>query len=203
MTATPRQANAPTAKTPWQTRLIGLAVLVAFLWLVEIIDQLVLDGSMDVHGIHPRTAQGLWGILVAPFLHGGFGHLLGNTVPLLVLGSLVLVRGLRSFLFVAVLVALVGGFGVWLTGGSNTVHIGASGVIFGFFGFLVFVGILERRVVSLLVSVLVAFFYGGMIWGVLPTNPYISWQGHLFGFLAGLLAAWLTAGRQHRKARRA
>lgn len=174
-----------------------MAFVVALLWAVEIVDQLAFDGRLDAWGIRPRSLRGLWGVLAAPFLHGGFVHLIANTGPLAVLGVLLCLRGLASFLGVTAAVVVGGGLGVWLTGASNSVHIGASGVVFGWFGYLVIVGFLERHLGSILVSVGVAFVYGGLIWGVLPSSPHISWQGHLFGFLSGLLVAW---AKRHRHA---
>ncbi|MCB1647348.1 MAG: rhomboid family intramembrane serine protease, partial [Pseudomonadales bacterium] len=145
-------------------------------------------------GIYPRETAALAGILCWPFLHGSLLHLLTNTPPLLMLGFLVAIRGTRFFLLSTLIILIAGGLGVWAFG-RPAWHIGASGLIFGYFGLLVALGIYERRVTSLLVSLGVGFFYGGMILGVLPQNPYISWEGHLFGLLAGVLAARLLARR--------
>jgi membrane associated rhomboid family serine protease len=169
--------------------------VVAVFWGLELVDQLLLGGSLDALGIRPRTVDGLWGILLAPFLHGGFGHVLANTVPFVVLGWLIMLRETWHFFAVAVIVAVLGGLGVWLVAPAASVHIGASGVIFGFFGFLLFSGWFERRIGTILISVLVAATYGGLIFGVLPGQPGVSWQSHLFGFLAGVVAAWFLARR--------
>ncbi|MGB7086028.1 MAG: rhomboid family intramembrane serine protease [Phormidesmis sp.] len=171
--------------------LLGLVVL---LWAIEIIDQLLFKGALDVwFGIHPRTLGGLWGILFAPFLHGNFAHLLANTVPLVSLGWLVMLRETSDWVIVSVITALCSGLGTWLIGAPGSVHIGASGVIFGYFGFLLLRGYFERSVVAIAFSLLVVFLYGSIIWGVLPNQPGISWEGHLFGFLGGILAARLLA----------
>ena len=170
-----------------------LGTLVALFWLEELVDVFLLAGSLDSYGIRPRSIDGLMGILLCPFLHGGLGHLAANTGPFLVLGWLVLARGFGDFFGVWIVSTLVGGFGTWLVGAAGSVHIGASGVIFGFFGFLVLAGIFEKKLGSLLVTVLVALVYGGLIFGVLPGQPGVSWESHLFGFVGGGIAARLGA----------
>ena len=180
---------------------VFLLGFVAALWLIELVDQLVFHQTLDRNGIRPRSANGLPGILVAPFLHGGIGHLLANSAPLLVLGWLVLLRGMAVFLTVSAIAIVVGGLGVWLFASPNTIHIGASGLIFGYLGYLLLRGYFERSVASILVAVVVGVLYGGALWSVLPSRPGISWEGHLFGFLAGALAARLLTNRQ-RAARR-
>lgn len=167
----------------------------AGLWGIEIVDTLLLGSRLQRHGIHPRAVDGLIGVLCAPWLHGGWGHLLANSVPFVVLGTLVRLRGFAKFAGVTAIVVALGGLGTWLTGGSQTNHIGASGLIFGWFGYLLLAGWYERSLLTALVSVVVGFLYGGMIWGVLPTRPGVSWQGHLFGFAAGWLAAKWLSGR--------
>ncbi|MGI8933616.1 MAG: rhomboid family intramembrane serine protease [Phormidesmis sp.] len=172
------------------TTLLGL---VALLWAIEIVDQVVFRGNLDRLGIRPRSLSGLWGILWAPFLHGNFVHLLANTVPLVSLGWLIMLRETGDWLVVSVIAALCSGLGTWLIGAPSSLHIGASGVVFGYFGFLLLRGYFERSAVAIAFSVLVTFLYGGIIWGVLPSQPGISWEGHLFGFLGGILAARLLA----------
>ncbi len=174
-----------------------LLSLVVLLWVIEFADQLVFRGALDFwFGIHPRTLSGLWGILFAPFLHGNFAHLFANTVPLVTLGWLVMLRKTSDWFVVSAIVALCGGLGTWLIGASGSTHIGASGVIFGYFGFLLLRGYFERSFVAIAFSILVTILYGSIIWGVLPTQPGISWEGHLFGFLGGVLAAWLLAEKR-------
>ncbi|MDP6931567.1 MAG: rhomboid family intramembrane serine protease [Myxococcota bacterium] len=170
-----------------------LATLVLVLWVEELVDVVLLGERLDMHGIRPRSLDGLWGVLFSPFLHGGLAHLAANTVPLVILGWLVLSRGTGVFVGVFVSSMLVAGGGAWLLGPSNSVHVGISGVIFGFFGFLVLAGIFEKKLGSLLVTVLVVAAYGGLIFGVLPGQPGISWQSHLFGFLGGAGYARLVA----------
>jgi len=180
--------------------LIVLFGLVVFAWLLEIGDALIPGRWLDSQGIRPHTIAGLWGILFAPFLHAGFTHLLANTVPFLILGFLVMLRGLGTFLGVSLLVIVFGGLGVWVFGSAYTDHIGASGLIFGYIGYLLARGYFERGFWSIVIALLVAVIYGSALWGILPGDPRISWQGHLFGFLAGFGTAWAgsTGGRPAR-----
>ena len=165
--------------------------LLAIMWVVELADWLLPMTELDRLGIRPRTERGLPGILLSPFLHVGFGHLISNSLPFLLLGGLVMTGGRRQFLLVSLWVTLVGGCGVWLLGGGGTVHLGASLLIFGYLGFLISRGIVERSVGGVVLSVGLLFGYGGMLLGVLPGQPGISWLGHLCGLLAGVAGAWL------------
>lgn len=170
-----------------------LVTLVAILWAIEIVDQLIFGGRLDGFGIQPRTWRGLGQILIAPWLHVGFGHLVANTVPLVVLGWLVMLRRMRDFVVVALVSALVSGLGIWLFGGARTIHLGASGVIFGLLGALLARAYFERSWAALGLALIAGFLYGGMLWGVLPGAPGVSWLGHFFGFAGGVLAARLLA----------
>ncbi|MFN6235162.1 rhomboid family intramembrane serine protease [Microcystis sp.] len=176
-----------------KTQAIILATFVAIFWLLEILDQFVFRGSLDIFGIIPHQVIGLRGILFAPFLHRDFPHLIANTVPFLILGWLVMLQETSDFFIVTGLTMLVGGLGVWLFAAPGSIHIGASILIFGYLGFLLLRGYFQRNIPSILLSILVFLLYGGTIWGVLPSRPGISWQGHLFGFLGGVLAAKLIA----------
>jgi len=176
-----------------KTQAIILATFVAIFWLLEILDQFVFRGSLDYFGIIPHQVIGLRGILFAPFLHRDFPHLIANTVPFLILGWLVMLQETSDFFIVTGLTMLVGGLGVWLFAAPGSIHIGASILIFGYLGFLLLRGYFQRNIPSILLSILVFLLYGGTIWGVLPSRPGISWQGHLFGFLGGVLAAKLIA----------
>jgi membrane associated rhomboid family serine protease len=177
-------------------QLIILGGFVALIWIVELVDWLILNGTLDAYGVRPRTITGLRGILFMPFLHRGFGHLLANTIPIFILGWLVMVRRTADIFLVAAVTILVGGVGVWLFGGSNSVHVGASGLIFGFFGFLLARAIFERSLAAIALAIVVFLLYGGIIWGVLPGQNGVSWQGHLFGFVGGVLAAYLMSARR-------
>lgn len=180
-----------------QVRILG--TFVAIFWIVEIIDRVVFGGTLDRFGIIPHRWIGLRGILFAPFLHGNFAHLIANTIPFVTLGWFVMLQETSDFFIVTAITMLVGGLGVWLFGVPGSVHIGASILIFGYLGFLLLRGYFQRNLPSILLSVLVGLIYGGLIWGVLPSNPGISWQGHLFGFLGGVLAARLIAKEQPKK----
>jgi membrane associated rhomboid family serine protease len=169
-----------------------LGSIVALLWGIEIVD-FFMRGQLNLHGIYPRTYIGLQGILFAPFLHGNFGHLISNTIPFIVMGWFVMLRETKEFFVVSAIALLASGFGVWLFGASGSLHIGASGVVFGYFGFLLARAYFERSTLSIAIALTVGLLYGGLIWGVLPTRLGISWEGHLFGFIGGVLAAnWLT-----------
>lgn len=185
-----------TVRNKLKTQAAILGGFVAFIWLLELVDQLLFHEALDDFGVWPRTAVGLWGILLAPVLHAGFAHLMANTVPFLVLGWFVMVRRLGDFIAVSIITVLVSGLGIWLIAPANTVHLGASGLIFGYFGYLLLRGYFERSLSSIFWSIVVLFLYGGMIWGVLPQGMGISWQSHLFGFIGGGVAAyWLTRRR--------
>jgi len=171
----------------------GFAVL---LYLIELIDA-ILPANLDRFGIEARTVSGLDGILWAPLLHHGWGHLLSNTLPVLLFGFLALSGGLRQWIMVTATIWLVSGIGVWLAGGS-AVTVGASGLALGWLTFLLVRGIFNRSFPQLLVAVVLFVYWGGTLLGVLPGDPGVSWQGHLFGAGAGVLAAWLVtvAGRR-------
>jgi membrane associated rhomboid family serine protease len=176
-------------------------LFVAFLYLVELLD--VLSGQrLERSGIEPRDVDGLSGIAFAPALHDDWEHLAANSVPLLVLGFLVFLSGIGRGLIVTAFVWLIGGLGTWLTGGPNSIHIGASVIVFGWLAYLIVRGLFTRNLVQLGIGLVVLVFYGGLLWGVLPGEVGISWQGHLFGAVGGVCAAWvLSAG--DRRARRA
>lgn len=177
-----------------KTQVFVLFGLVALMWAVEIVDQGIFRSAfrstLDIYGIIPRNPIGLRGILFAPFLHGNFVHLLGNTFPFLILGWLIMLREIRDFWIVSFVAAGVGGAGTWLVG-SPGVHIGASGVIFGYLGYLLLRGYFERSVFAIALSLGVGSLFGSLLWGVLPMQAGISWEGHLFGFLGGAIAAKL------------
>ena len=189
-------ANGRNVRHELRTQASILGGFVAVMWVVELLDWLLWHGTLDRLGIRPRTLIGLRGILFAPFLHRGFGHLLANTVPFVVLGWLVMLRRTANFWVVVAITAVVSGLGTWLTGSARSVHVGASGLIFGFFGFLLLHGYFERRLPSIILSAIVLLFYGGLLWGALPQGMGISWQGHLFGFVGGGVAAYLLAERE-------
>ncbi len=172
-------------------RCASLAMVVAALGLASLANNLVLGGRLSAYGIVPRTEQGLWGIVLAPFLHANFNHLYANICGLLIFGGLVMLRSPRHFWLVTVIGTLVSGIGTWLFGRS-AVHIGASGVVFAYFGYLLFCGVFERRIGSLLLSCLVLAVWGPTLYGVLPTQSGVSWEAHAFGLLGGIWVAKLV-----------
>lgn len=181
---------------PARAAIAPVAVLVGVMWAAEILDTAV-GGRLDSYGIEPREADGLPGVVTAPFLHAGFGHLIANTTALLVLGFLLAITT-KQFWQTSALLTVLGGFAVWLVGPAGTEHIGASGLVYGIAAYLVARGLLERRIVGVLVAVVVVVLYGGMVLGVLPGQPSVSWQSHLFGALAGVGLAWVAAIRARR-----
>lgn len=188
-TPTPRQA-ADELLGSLRSHAITLFGLLAVMWAVEIIDFLFPFWHLDHLGIIPRHSSGLFGIVAAPFLHGGFSHLAANSIPFLILGGIVMLGERGVFWAVTIFVTVVGGFGVWLLAPGGTVHIGASGLIFGYLGFLISRGLFERSPLWIAIGFGLLIAYGGMIFGILPGQPGISWQGHFFGFVAGILSAW-------------
>ena len=191
----PQQVTFRRASDRVRRRLIILGAIVAVMWLLELADVFIFKQRLNALGIRPRTTTGLWGILFMPLLHGNLAHVAANTLPFLILGWLVIMRRLGDFLAVTAVTMIVSGTGVWLFGAPNTVSIGASGLVFGYFGYLLLRGYFDRSFNSIAIAILVALFYGGMFLGVLPQGNGISWEAHLFGFAGGALAAWLLARR--------
>lgn len=176
--------------------LVPVVALLAAMWLLEILDWL-LPLQLDQFGIESREADGLVGVAAAPLLHADFAHLLANSAPFLILGSIVALRNPAKFWPIVITVTLVGGFGVWLFGASNVLTIGASGVVFGFLTYLITAGVFTRHWLDVVISVAVLVLYGGILIGALPfgVSSGVSWLAHLTGALAGVLAAFLFAPR--------
>ena len=179
-----RRTLSQTAKA--QVTVLGGAI--ALMWIV-FFASVLSGGHLLVLGIIPRTAIGLRGIFLAPFLHGSVAHLVSNTISFLFLGWLVMLRDRNHFLPVTVYAMLASGITAWLFGAPGSVHIGASGVIFGYLGFLMLAGWYSRSYASIALSILVTIFWGPMVLGVIPASAGISWQAHLGGFLGGVLDA--------------
>ena len=176
-----------------------LQVLISFVglfWILEILDFFVFNHGLDLYGIQPHSVIGLRGILLAPFLHGGFGHLIANTIPFLILGWLTMIQETSDFYIVSFLGTIIGGLGVWLFGAPDSIHIGASILIYSYLGFLLLRGYFQKNIPSIALSVVVAVVYGGLVWGVFPAQTGVSWQGHLFGFIGGAIAAKLIANEK-------
>lgn len=177
-----------------QVAIVGSLLLL--MWLVEAVDALFFRSSLDQFGVWPRHLAGLWGILFAPFLHANFAHLAANSVPFAFLGWLILVRGLGDYVIVTLAVMISSGLGTWLLGAPDSIHIGASGVVFGYFGFLLLRAVYERSLVAMSSALIVILLYGSFIWGVFPLIMGVSWQMHLFGFVGGALIARALASQR-------
>lgn len=173
-----------------------IVACVAVIWLVAGVDALFFRGELRRFGIEPRSIEGLRGIVFGPFLHTGLTHLVANSSALALFGGLVILRNASHFWTVSAIGALAGGAATWLFARA-ALHVGASGLVFAYFGYLLFAGIFERRVATLLLSSAIFAFWGGLLFGILPLEHGVSWEGHLFGLLAGALAAWLLARRHH------
>ena len=183
----------PVKKKPVLKEFKILFISVILFWIIEIADYAIFNGSLDQFGIKPRNTGALWGILLAPLLHGGFGHLAANTIPFVTLGWLTMLQETSDFYIVSALSAVIGGIGVWIFGAPNSVHIGASILIYGYLGFLLLRGYFQKNFPSIALSVFVGVIYGGLVWGVFPSQIGVSWQGHLFGFVGGAIAAKMIA----------
>lgn len=191
-TARPRNVLGPAARVRAAAGL--MLAWVGLLWLIEAID-LASNHALDTFGIVPREIGELRDIIPAAFIHFGFDHVAANSVPLLVLGFIAALRGIRRFLGVAFVITLTSGFGVWLVAPAHTNTAGASGVVFGLFGYLLIRGFVDRRLLDIAVGLIIAALYGSILWGVLPTAQGVSWQGHLFGLIGGVAAAFLLRER--------
>src|SRR2546423_3567796 len=177
---------------------VTMCAVVPVLFLIEVLDFATGHQLDQLGGVRPRELDGLDGIVFAPFLHASFAHLYGNSVPLLLTGTFVLATGGRRFLWVTGLIALVSGLGAWLTGPPHTVGIGASGIVFGYLGFLLTRGIVERNWWSIAVRGLFGLPYALALNGQRPTDQRISWQAHLFGLIGGVAAAIVFRRRRPR-----
>jgi len=180
--------TAPRGDDPRRSALLLLLAIVALMWVVEIVD-VALDHRLDRYGIEPRDVDGLDGVVAAPFLHVGFGHLLANTVPFVVMGAVIALEGAKRLVLVSVIVALISGVGTWLVAAEGTIHVGASGVVFGYATYLIARGVFNRSGTELAVGALVLLVWGGALLGGLEPQRGISWQGHLFGAIGGVVAA--------------
>jgi membrane associated rhomboid family serine protease len=181
----------PDRNTAFKVVLIMLAVM----WVSEVVD-IAAGHKLDELGIAPRETDGLIGVGTAPFLHAGFGHLLSNTLPFVVLGLAIAFEGLKRLAAVTAIVMLVSGLGTWLFAPANSIHIGASGVVFGYAAYLIVRGVFNRSLGQLALAAVVVLFLGGALLGGLVPRAGVSWQGHFFGAVGGVLAAWALARQQ-------
>ncbi len=194
----------PTDSRPGARRREGFALvagMAALMWIIEVVDA-VSGLRLDQYGIEPRDPDGLFGIVAAPFLHAGLGHVAANTVPFLLLGFLIALGGVLRVIAVTAIVALVGGLGTWLLAPASSLHIGASGVVFGYAGYLLSRGFFSRRPRDFVLAAVVALVWGGALLGGLLPEEGISWQGHLFGGVGGVVAGRTLASPVGRRLKR-
>ena len=177
-------------------RTAALVAFVALLWAVQVVNWITGYGLNPAFGLIPRHVSGLDGVITMPLLHGSFAHLMANTPPLLVMGGMLVATTTRALLAVNAVVIGLGGGLVWLFG-SSAIHIDASGLVFGWFGFLVARGLVDRLLITLGAALVVGVLYGSLLWGVFPGQPGVSWEAHLFGALAGAAAALLFRTHVH------
>ncbi len=162
---------------------------IGILWLVYCLN-LILAIDLRMYGIMPRHLDGLWGIPAAPFLHVDIQHLTANSGVLFILLAVALAYNRSQAIKAVLTIMLLGGAMVWLLGKAGTIHIGASGIIFGLIGYLMFLGLFRRNWKAVLISIGISILYGGALYSLLTYVPGISWSGHLFGFISGVVAAW-------------
>ena len=175
-------------------------MFLASIWAVSFTNWFLFGGSLSQFGIRPHDTAGLVGIVFSPFLHVDIHHLISNSIPGAVFCFLVASTGQRPFWEVTFISVLVGGLGTWAVGGAGTVHIGASGLLYGWLAYLVLRGFFNRSGGQIITGLTLAFFYSGLIYGVLPTNGQMSWEGHLFGAIGGATAAALIKSDDKPKA---
>jgi membrane associated rhomboid family serine protease len=170
------------------------AAIVALMWVIEIINTLD-SNKLDADGIYPRDLGRIWGIFTAPFLHVSFQHLISNTIPFVFMGVIIALRGAGRVALVTAIVIVIGGLGTWLIAPAHSVTVGASGVVFGYAGYLLARGFFDRSALELATGAVVAIVWGGALLASLVPHYGISWQGHLCGAIAGVIAAWLLSTR--------
>ncbi len=163
-------------------------ILVSLLWLVKIIE-IIFNINLTFLGVYPQSIKGLPGIIFSPLIHGDFSHLISNSLPLIILTSMLFYFYKKLGLRIIILTWLIGNVWLWIVG-RESYHIGASGVIYGLAAFLFVSGILRRHPRLMAISMLIAFLYGSMVWGILPIQEGVSWEGHLMGMIAGILLAF-------------
>jgi membrane associated rhomboid family serine protease len=198
---TPVSAAAATPKSPAKRVLpprplqaaVVIGAFTGLLYLIELVNAGLLHGRLDDDGVVPRSLSGLEGVIWGPLLHESWAHLASNTVPVLVFGFLAMAGGLGQWISATVCIWLVSGLGVWLIGPGHVSTIGASGIAFGWLAFLLVRGLFNRSFPQIAVAVVLLAYWGSILWGLLPGQPNISWQAHVFGALGGVLAAFLAA----------
>jgi membrane associated rhomboid family serine protease len=170
-----------------------ILIFLVIIWSIWLIDNIFLHRFSNSFGVHPRSVSGLMGIITSPFLHGDFNHILNNSLGFILFAFLILLRDIKSFFIVSIIAMLFSGLGIWLIGGYHTNHIGASGLIFGYFGYCFSIGFFEKKFTTVLFSALIIIGYGSLFFGILPINQGVSWEGHLFGLMGGIFSAYFLA----------
>ena len=194
-----RSTEPPLEPASWGGALLVMLVLTAVLWVVQVVNA-EDHYRLNRFGLIPRQVSGLWGVLTQPLLHDSYGHLLSNTAPFFAIGWALLLSGTRVFLFVTAAVMLLGDAATWLVGPAHTVIVGASGLVFGWLGYLLARAYFSRRLKWIITAVALLVFFGTLLGSLLPTvDPRVSWQSHVCCFLAGVLVGWLLHPRRERR----
>jgi membrane associated rhomboid family serine protease len=198
-----RRREPPLDPRSWSGALILMVIAAAVLWVVELVNHAQHDSLATRFGLIPRQVRGLWGVVTMPFLHDSYAHLASNTLPFVAIGWVVMLSGLRAWTVVTVATVVLGDFATWLVAPSNTVVVGASGLVFGWLGYLLARALFSRRLKWILTAVAVLFFFGTLLVGLFPTlNSNVSWQAHVCGFAAGGFVGFVLHPRQPRPQRR-
>lgn len=170
--------------------LLFAAKILGAIWAVHIVN-MILRYRLNILGIYPRHLWGLLGIFFAPFLHGSFNHLFFNSFPLFVMGSMVMLYGLKTFYVVSAIIIVLSGFTVWLIG-RRAFHVGASGLLMGYWGFLLIRAYYEPTVMAIVLGAVTLFYFGGLVMDLMPDKAEVSWEAHLSGFAAGIASHFLA-----------
>jgi membrane associated rhomboid family serine protease len=184
---------APKAAAARREGVVLLAGMVVLMWLINLINS-VDNYRLDSDGLYAHNVDRIWGIFTAPFLHASWSHLIGNTIPLVFMGLLIALTGARQFVGVTLIVIVLGGLGTWLVSPGGTLVVGASGLVFGYATYLLTRGFFDRSALEILTGIVVGVIFGGVLLSSLVPHGGISWQGHLCGGIAGVIAAWLMSG---------
>ncbi|WP_086851352.1 rhomboid family intramembrane serine protease [Amycolatopsis kentuckyensis] len=170
--------------------------LLAAMWLMQIVNAVGGYGLNQELGIEPRDPTSLPEIFSAPFVHGSWMHIEANSGPLFVFGFLAAYRGVKKWLGVSALIVVASGLGVWFTSPSNSVTVGASGLVFGYFGYIIVRGLFDRHPIDIVIGLVMALCFAYTFVSLLPTDERVSWQGHLFGFVGGIVGGWIFRDRR-------
>ncbi|NCG28563.1 MAG: rhomboid family intramembrane serine protease [Verrucomicrobiales bacterium] len=190
-------------RSPFFDNSLLLFSIVIIFWIVTTIDQNIPERNFTLnYGIKARDLDGILGIFIAPFLHVNYQHLIGNTLPFLALGGLVLLSGRGRFIFTSILSAVISGLGIWIFAKEGTVHVGSSILIFSYLGFLLMQAWFTRSITWCLVALIASIFYGALILTLLYQKNGISWHGHFFGFITGIISAILVTPTPAKKKRK-